>query len=217
MKTSSSDESTIASSSVTNSVSPYLRSRLKRVTDIGVGPIGLLITGLVFPVVAVLIKLDSPGPIFFRQKRLGLDGREFDMVKFRTMKVRSETVKGGLWTSKNDPRITRVGGALRVLYIDEFPQWWNVVKGEMSVIGPRPELPKGHALILEQYPDFVARLAARPGITGLAQTEYKYTVDIKDFRNKLTYDKKYMQSASLLLDLWIIFRTLKRIIQVRGT
>ncbi|MBN4059352.1 sugar transferase [Dehalococcoides mccartyi] len=211
------DSEIVSASALTKLGSPYLRSRLKRAMDLIIGTVGIALTITMFPFVAALIKLDSNGSIFFRQKRLGMDGREFEMIKFRTMALASEKGKGGLWTSKNDPRITRVGKILRNMYIDEFPQWWNVLKGDMSVIGPRPELPEGHKLVVNRYPRFVERLTAKPGITGLAQTEYKYTVNVRDFRNKLTYDQKYIQRASPSLDLWIIMRTIKRMVCKRGS
>lgn len=208
----------LAPESVTTAVgSPYIRSRLKRAIDLIVGLAGILTTLVMFPVVALLIKMDSRGSIFYRQQRLGLDGRPFELIKFRTMVQNAETKGHAVWALENDPRVTRVGWVLRRLYIDEFPQWWNVAKGDMSVVGPRPERPEMSNLITQQYPNFTRRLDAKPGITGLAQTEYKYTNSVDDARRKLNYDQKYIRNASIALDLWIIMRTFRRVLLRRGT
>ena len=204
-------------SEATVSASPYLGSRLKRVSDIFVGSLGILITVLMSPLVALLIRIDSRGPILYRQTRLGVDGDHFVLIKFRTMVRDAEAAEGAVWASVDDPRVTRVGKLLRKLYIDEFPQWWNVVRGDMSVVGPRPERPEMTNIIAEQYPEFTRRLRAKPGITGLAQTEYRYTNSVGDSRHKFSYDQKYLLNASLALDFWIVLRTFRRILLRRGT
>jgi len=129
----------------------------------------------------------------------------------------AESENGAVWASENDPRVTRVGRILRRLYIDEFPQWWNVMRGDMSVVGPLPERPEMNSLITERYPDFPRRLLTKPGITGLAQTEYRYTASVEDSRRKLNYDKRYIQNASISLDAWIIMRTFLRMLFRQGT
>lgn len=195
----------------------YLRSRLKRTMDIIISLVGILITVAAFPVVALFIKMESRGPIFYRQTRLGIDGRLFILIKYRTMIHNAESDGKAIWAVENDPRVTRVGKILRRLYIDEFPQWWNVAVGDMSVVGPRPERPELSNLIIQSYPRFAGRLEAKPGITGLAQTEYKYVGSIGDSRHKLSYDRKYIYKASITLDLWIILRTFRRMLLRRGT
>ena len=207
----------VRGSEVMVSASPYLRSRLKRAIDIVIGLIGMLTTILMSPFVALLIKMDSRGPILYRQTRLGVDGDQFVLIKFRTMIRDAEAAGGAVWASANDPRITQVGKLLRKLYIDEFPQWWNVVSGDMSVVGPRPERPEMASVIAERYPEFAGRLRAKPGITGLAQTEYRYTNSVGDSRHKFSYDQKYLLNASITLDLWIVLRTFRRMLLRRGT
>ena len=195
---------------------PFLRSRVKRSADILFALIGLIITLVVFPFVAIAIKLDSRGPVLFRQLRLGLDGQEFQLIKFRTMVVDAESATGPIWATPNDPRVTTVGRLFRSMYIDELPQWWNVLKGQMSVVGPRPERPEFYAIILERYPEFARRLGAKPGITGLAQTEYRYANSISKSRHKLSYDQLYLLKASVWLDAWVVLRTFRRILMRRG-
>ena len=192
--------------------SSFVRSRTKRVINVAISFVGLLLTIALTPFIAVLLKIDSRGPILYRQVRLGVDGQPFMLLKFRTMVHGAENEGEPIWASDDDPRITRVGGILRGLYIDELPQWWNVLKGEMSVLGPRPERPGLAELVVQSYPGFAGRLEAKPGITGLAQTEYKYTASVDDSRHKLSYDRKYIQKASLALDMWIILRTFRRML-----
>ena len=197
--------------------SSYLRSRRKRASDLVFSAVGLAVTAVMLPVIGLLIKLDSRGPVLYRQTRLGIDGEVFSLVKFRTMVRDAESKNGAVWASKNDPRMTRVGRILRRLYIDEFPQWWNVMRGHMSVVGPRPERPEMNSLITERYPDFPRRLLAKPGITGLAQTEYRYASSVEDSRRKLNYDKRYLRHASISLDAWVIMRTFRRMLFRQGT
>lgn len=197
--------------------SSYLRSRRKRAVDIFSSILGIMFTVLIFPFVAVLIKIDSRGSVLYRQTRLGMNGRPFSLVKFRTMAQDAENGRGPIWASGNDPRITRVGRVLRRLYIDEFPQWWNVLTGDMSMVGPRPERPELTTVITERYPDFLNRLGAKPGITGLAQTEYRYTNSVSDSRHKLNYDQRYILKASTLLDMWIVLRTFRRMLLRHGS
>ena len=195
----------------------YLESRRKRALDIVIGFIGVVLLALMLPVVAVVIKIISPGPIFYRQQRIGLNGRSFNLVKFRTMDVDAENVNGAVWAKPGDPRITPIGRILRRLYIDEFPQWWNVLKGEMSVVGPRPERPELTEQILVFVPNFNKRLRAKPGITGVAQVNYKYTNTMIEARNKLRHDVVYINAASLRLDIQLILRTFRRVWALNGS
>jgi lipopolysaccharide/colanic/teichoic acid biosynthesis glycosyltransferase len=202
---------------VVRTPSGYLRSRRKRFADILFAVFGLIITLVMLPFIALAIKMDSRGTVFYKQTRLGLDGSSFDLIKFRTMVNDAENVNGPAWAVDNDPRITRVGRVFRALYIDEFPQWWNVLQGDMSVVGPRPERPEFTKLIAERYPKFPTRLEAKPGITGLAQTEYHYTKSVAESRHKLNYDQRYISHASLTLDIWVVLRTFRRMLLRTGT
>jgi lipopolysaccharide/colanic/teichoic acid biosynthesis glycosyltransferase len=148
---------------------------------------------------------------------MGLHGEVFDLVKFRTMSVNAEADGGPVWAEPGDPRITGTGRVLRRLYLDEFPQWWNVLKGEMSVVGPRPERPELAAKILDYVPGFNYRLLAKPGITGLAQINYKYTNTMAEARNKLRHDIVYIGAATFWLDLKLTLRTFRRISSFKGT
>ena len=202
---------------VEDATSRYLRSRRKRSVDLALGLIGMLITVIIFPVIALLIKIDSRGPVLYRQTRSGMDSQTFCLVKFRTMIHNAEADGKARWASSDDPRITRLGQIMRRLYIDEFPQWWNVLKGDMSIVGPRPERPEMIEQIVKRYPEFSKRLSAKPGITGLAQTEYGYASTVVDSRRKLKYDQKYMSESSLRLDMWVIMRTFRKIAKLSGS
>ncbi len=195
----------------------YLTSKRKRALDIFVSSIGVLVLAIMFIPVALAIKLNTPGPIFYRQRRQGRNGVEFSLIKFRTMTVDAEKANGPVWAKPNDPRTTGVGRVLRRLYIDEFPQWLNVLKGDMSVVGPRPERPELAEQILDFVPNFNQRLRAKPGITGIAQVNYKYTNTMLEARNKLRHDVIYINAASFRLDLRLILRTFRRVWLFKGT
>ncbi len=195
----------------------YLSSKRKRVLDLVIGSIGLMLLAIMFVPVALIIKLSSRGPIFYKQRRMGRHGKEFQLFKFRTMTVNAESANGPQWAKPNDPRITRVGAILRRLYIDEFPQWLNVIKGDMSVVGPRPERRELAEQILDFVPNFNRRLRAKPGITGIAQVNYKYTNTMLEARNKLRHDVIYINAASFLVDIRLILRTLRRVWLFKGT
>ncbi len=203
-----------------------LTAMLKRGSDILMASIGMLITLPLFPIIALAIKLDSPGPIFFKQMRIGrsLPDRTlmFNMIKFRTMVCNAESVTGAVWASKQDPRITWVGRFLRKTRLDEIPQFINVLMGDMSMIGPRPERPGFYQSLEDAIPFFADRTyGLMPGITGLAQVKQGYDTCINDVRNKVGYDHAYCLSMSSLkawvkMDLYIIFATLSVMFNGRG-
>jgi len=181
--------------------------KIKRIIDLGVSSLLLLITLPLIAFVALAIRLDSPGPIFFRQKRVGKDDQVFTLWKFRSMQVNAET-NGAVWAKEKDPRITRVGKWIRWLRFDELPQLINIFRGEMSLIGPRPERPEFVAQLKENIPYYHFRHLVRPGITGWAQVNYRYGSSLEDARIKLEYDLYYIKNMSLILDLKIILRTI---------
>lgn len=176
---------------------------IKRIIDIIFSLIGLIITFPVIILFSILIKLETPGPVFFLQERVGLNGRYFTIIKLRSMGIDAEK-NGAKWAEKNDPRVTKVGAFIRKTRIDEIPQLWNVLIGEMSLIGPRPERPMFTAKFNEEIPGFVERLRVKPGVTGWAQINGGYDISP---REKFTLDKHYIQNISLLLDLKIIIKT----------
>lgn len=194
----------------------YASSPLKRGIDLLLAIPGLAVLALVFIPVAITIKFSSRGPIFFRQMRLGLDGRSFQLVKFRTMR---NPVNGEAWgerTAQHDPRVTAVGSMLRKSYLDELPQFWNVIRGSMSVVGPRPEIPVLARSIAARHPRFAHRLVVKPGITGLAQIYYRHADTGKDAWRRYYYDAFYMRQCSAGLDARIAMRTVIRMIRYRG-
>lgn len=202
---------------VSGSAPGYLYSVQKRALDVAIALFGVTILALTLPFIALAIKLNSSGPVFYRQRRMGLHGEVFELIKFRTMTTNAEADGNAVWSEPGDPRITGIGRVLRRLYLDEMPQWWNVLRGEMSVVGPRPERPELAAKILNFVPGFNYRLMAKPGITGLAQINYKYTNTTTEARNKLRHDVVYIGAASLWLDLKLTLRTFRRISTFKGT
>ena len=181
--------------------------KVRRLADFGLSALFLLAMLPVIAFIALIIRLDSPGPTFFKQKRVGKDGRIFTLWKFRSMRQDAEE-NGAVWAVKNDDRVTRVGRWIRLLRIDEIPQLYNVLRGEMSLIGPRPERPEFVRELEKQIPYYNIRHAVRPGITGWAQVNYRYGASVKDARNKLEYDLYYIKNRSLLLDTKIILKTI---------
>jgi sugar transferase (PEP-CTERM system associated) len=167
------------------------------------------------PFVALAVKLSSKGPIFFRQSRVGMGGRTFQVVKFRTMFTDAEA-GGAKWATKNDPRVTKVGMFLRKTRIDEIPQLWNVLRGDMGFVGPRPERPEFTAWLSEELPFYYLRTLIRPGLTGWAQVRYSYGATLAETKEKLEYDLYYIKHMSLGLDLLIMFETIKTILRRRG-
>jgi lipopolysaccharide/colanic/teichoic acid biosynthesis glycosyltransferase len=153
------------------------------------------------------IKLDSRGPVFYRQERVGLGGRSFQCVKFRSMRTDAESDGVARWATKNDSRVTRVGAFMRKTRIDELPQLFSVLKGEMSIVGPRPERPEFVAQLTNQIPFYELRHGVKPGVTGWAQVRFNYGGSIEDARRKHQFDLYYLKNNSLLLDLQILVET----------
>lgn len=189
----------------------FIRKRyrqLRPLIDYGVSFIGLLIFSPAFFVIGIIIKLTSRGPVFYIQERVGKDGRLFNIIKFRTMHVNAESQTGPVWAGKNDMYITTFGRFLRKTHIDELPQLINVIKGEMSIIGPRPERPFFVSKFKGSIPGYSKRLSVKPGITGLAQCYHRYDETTRDVQRKLRYDILYIKRMCWMLDLRIIWRTL---------
>jgi sugar transferase (PEP-CTERM system associated) len=178
--------------------------------------IALLITLPLLPLVILATKLDSRGPIFYRQKRVGFGGSYFYCYTIRTMVEDAEADTGATWALDDDPRITRVGKFLRASRLDEIPQLWCVLKGDMAFVGPRPERPEFVEWLSKEIPYYGVRHVVRPGITGWAQVQYKYGNTLEDAREKLQYDLFYIKNASFGLDLLIMFQTIKIVLLGRG-
>lgn len=192
-------------------------SRTKRALDVALSLVGLALALPLLLVAAIAIRLDSRGPIFYRQERVGKGGRVFWLYKLRTMRPDAETEGRPQWASERDPRITRVGRILRRARIDEIPQLWSVLKGEMSFVGPRPERPYFVARLEREVPWYGLRHAARPGLTGWAQLKFPYGASVEDAKRKLEYDLYYLKNASIFLDLAIVFHTVRHVLLARGS
>ena len=184
-----------------------VRHAVKRASDVVFSLIGLVLTLPFLPFVALCIKRDSPGPIFFLQERVGLAGRPFTLIKLRTMRLDAERETGARWAGENDPRITRTGRFLRKTRLDELPQLVNVLLGEMSLIGPRPERPEFVRELEQDIPFYSERHCVKPGITGWAQVRYRYGASVEDAAEKLRFDLYYAKNQSVLLDAEIVLRT----------
>jgi exopolysaccharide biosynthesis polyprenyl glycosylphosphotransferase len=181
-----------------------------------VAVIGLVLALPIMLVTALAVRLSSPGPVLYRQTRVGLNGSLFTLYKFRSMRADAEAGTGAVWAQKDDPRVTKVGRLIRRIRFDELPQLYNVLKGEMSIVGPRPERPEFVKALNEQIPYYRQRHCVRPGITGWAQVNYKYGDTLEDTITKLEYDLYYIKNMSLALDNYIIFHTLKAMLLTRG-
>ena len=218
----------------------------KRVLDIVLSGGALIVLLPFFGLIELAIRLDSPGPVLYQQDRVGMDrrradrrrrgapaaeaaerrgsdrrgedlaGRVFYIVKFRSMRQDAEKSGTPIWASKNDPRVTRVGAFLRKTRLDELPQLWNILKGEMSLVGPRPERPYFVKRLMEKFPGYRGRLQVPPGLTGLAQIERSYDEDIEEVRRKLAYDLFYIEHRHLLVDLKIIVQTVGVVLRRKG-
>jgi len=188
----------------------------KRAASIVVSIIGLLLTLPLLPFIFLAIKLTSAGPVLYRQKRVGRDGIVFNCFKFRTMRADAEADTGATWALDDDPRITRIGKFLRLSRMDEIPQLWNVLRGDMSLVGPRPERPEFVDTLRKEIPYYHLRHTVRPGITGWAQVRYKYGSSVENSREKLRYDLFYIKNMSAGLDLLVFLHTIKIILLGRG-
>src|SRR5208337_2464695 len=189
---------------------------IRRGISIVISLIGLIVSLPLLPLIMLAIRLDSNGPVFYTQTRVGKGGRLFNVVKFRTMRQDAEAASGPKWAGDHDPRITRVGKFLRSSRLDEIPQLWCVLKGDMAFVGPRPERPEFVEWLSQEIPYYGVRHMVRPGVTGWAQVKYKYGSTVEDAREKLQYDLFYIKNASIGLDLLIVFQTVKTVLLRRG-
>jgi lipopolysaccharide/colanic/teichoic acid biosynthesis glycosyltransferase len=210
------------------------RSRFNRILNFLLACLGLIAMAPVLLLIAVLIRLSSRGPVFYTQTRIGLDrrqpldidqnhrreqdlgGQPFTIYKFRTMRVDAEQGSGAVWAQQRDPRVTAVGGLLRQYRLDELPQLLNVLKGEMNIVGPRPERPTIFAELREHIAEYPLRQKAKPGITGLAQINHHYDRSLEDVRTKVHYDLEYIRRQSVTEDLRIMLKTVPVILLRRG-
>jgi sugar transferase (PEP-CTERM system associated) len=190
----------------------FLRRLVSILASLGI----LLCFAPLLPFIIVGIKLTSPGPVLFSQNRVGRNGKTFRLYKFRTMRRDAEAKTGAVWAQQNDPRITSFGRFLRMSRLDEIPQLWNVLKGDMGFVGPRPERPEFVQWLVGAIPYYNLRHIIRPGITGWAQTKYQYGATLEETQQKLCYDLYYIKHISVMLDLMIIFGTVKTVILRRG-
>lgn len=185
----------------------------KRLLDIVASLSGLIIGIPLLIIFGVAIKREDKGPIFYKQERLGLKGRRFYVYKLRSMRINAESIGGAQWAQKDDPRITKVGKFIRKTRIDEIPQLYNILIGDMSLIGPRPERPELTYQFEQEIPGFMHRLSIKPGLTGWAQVNGGYDITPKE---KLVFDKEYIENKSILLDLKIILMTIKVVLTGDG-
>ncbi len=192
------------------------RRMLGRALNFTVALVGVVLSLPLCPFIMLAVRLDSPGPVLYRQKRVGRGGSTFHCYKFRTMRRDAEADTGATWATDDDPRITGVGRFLRITRLDEIPQLWCVLKGDMNFVGPRPERPEFVAWLSNEIPYYGIRHAVRPGITGWAQVQYPYGNTLEDAREKLQYDLFYIKNRSIGLDLLILFQTIKTVMLGRG-
>lgn len=193
-----------------------IRKAMKRLTGVAISAIGLLLSSPLAVITAIAIKLDSPGPVIFKQERVGENGRNFNLLKLRSMIQNAEENGEAVWATENDPRITKVGRIIRKLRIDEIPQMLNVLRGDMNFVGPRPERPQFVEELEKQIPYYSQRHSVKPGITGWAQIMYPYGSSVEDAREKLHYDLYYIKNMRIFFDLMILFNTIKTILFGRG-
>jgi exopolysaccharide biosynthesis polyprenyl glycosylphosphotransferase len=195
---------------------PEWEKKLKRIFDIIVSFLILIVSSPILILTAIAIKIDSEGPIFFKQERMGQNGKIFNILKFRSMIKDAERHTGPVWSQKDDPRVTKVGKIVRKLRIDEIPQMYNVFKGQMSIVGPRPERPYFVEKLSQEIPYYKRRLKVRPGITGWAQVKHKYDESIEDVKVKLRYDLFYIENMSIRMDFKIMLRTVLVVLFGKG-
>lgn len=193
-----------------------LKTAFREMFHRSLGLIGLVVSLPIAIFTAALVKIDSKGPVFYKQERVGKNGRSFKVIKFRSMKVDAEKEGKPIWAKSDDDRVTRVGRIIRVIRVDEIPQFWNIIKGEMSFVGPRPERPHFVAQLAKEIPFYEHRHLVAPGLTGWAQTKYPYGASVEDAKQKLQYDLYYIKNQSLSLDFVIVFDTFKTVLFGRG-
>jgi sugar transferase (PEP-CTERM system associated) len=189
---------------------------VKRMLDLALSLIGFMLASPLMALTALAIRLDSPGPVLYRQERVGENGRLFTVVKFRSMRTDAEQAGGPMWARDKDDRITRVGRFIRLTRLDELPQLWNVVRGDMSFVGPRPERAFFVEQLAREIPFYLQRHAVKPGLTGWAQVKYQYGSSIEDAMEKLRYDLYYIKHMSIFFDLTIVLDTVKVILFGKG-
>lgn len=194
----------------------FLRTSIKRAFDLLCSAMLLIATAPVMLLATLLIKLDSPGPVFYRQERVGLNGKRFEVLKFRSMRSDAEEDGNPRWAQKADDRTTRVGRLIRRMRIDELPQIYNVLRGQMSMIGPRPERPFFVDTLTHEIPYYAVRHSVKPGVTGWAQVRYQYGATVEDAKQKLQYDLYYVKNHTLFLDLLIAFETASVVLTGKG-
>ncbi|MER3524979.1 MAG: undecaprenyl-phosphate glucose phosphotransferase [Ignavibacteria bacterium] len=196
-------------------IMPPWEEAMKRVLDVSFAFVVLVLGMPLWLFIALLIKLDSPGPVLYKQERVGKEGKVFNILKFRSMYLDAEKA-GPQWAERGDPRVTRVGAILRKLHLDEVPQMWNVLKGDMSLVGPRPERPMFVEKLSQEIPLYARRLRVRPGITGWAQVKHKYDESVEDVKKKIQYDLFYIENMSLRMDFKIILNTIAHMLLGKG-
>jgi len=206
----------VAFTRIATTLSVSWRKFVKRTLDVLLAAMGLVASLPVMGLIAIAIKLESRGPIFYKQIRVGMRGKTFSMLKFRTMREDAEALTGPIWAVENDPRMTWIGALLRKTHLDELPQLFNVLKGEMSIVGPRPERPYFVHEFRKAIHHYDRRLCVRPGITGLAQIKRGYDQTLGDVKKKLRYDLLYVQKVCPLLDLKLMGLTLGAIVSRTG-
>jgi exopolysaccharide biosynthesis polyprenyl glycosylphosphotransferase len=190
---------------------------VRRSVDIAAGLLGLALTGPIMGIIALAVRFTSPGPALYSQRRVGLHGRVFTLYKFRSMNTGAEARTGAVWATSGDRRVTPVGRILRKFRLDELPQFWNVLIGDMSFVGPRPERPEFVDQLTKDIAFYPQRHVVRPGLTGWAQVKYRYGSSVADSMEKLQWDLFYVKNMCATLDLFIIFKTLQTVILQRGT
>lgn len=192
----------------------WLYDKMKRLAEVALGALGLIITLPLCLIIALLIKLEDRGPVFFRQTRVGRHGKFFIILKFRSMRPDAEEA-GATWAAVNDTRVTRVGRLLRRLHLDELPQLWNILRGEVSYVGPRPERPEFVSELKQKIPYYEMRHLVRPGLTGWAQVKFRYGRSLEDSFEKMQYDLYYLKNRSLALDFRILLKTIQLLFRNR--